>query len=449
MGTPRSGLIRRGSRYASAAHEQPNSQDEPVDGIDPPSGERISSIAEQPQPEARAGMRRDTFAVAGPITAGIAATAVVALPNMLVGGLAILIQQELGFGAAELGAAIAATFLSGAVMAVPAGRIAERFGPRRTTWAGLACGLTALLGIALLASAWITLVVFLVLAGAGITLVQLGVNVLVARAVPPNRQGLAYGTKQAAVPLASFLAGFAVPVVGLTVGWRVAFIMAAILVPIAAWRMPDTPATPRASGPAGDGRVPANALILLTAGVALASAGGNSAPAFTVLSAVDRGLSPSHAGLLLALGSLAGIVVRVVAGWLGDRLGRNALLIVVALVATGAIGFVGLALSDQPFLIALFTVLAFGGGWGWGGLVLLAVTRTSPTAPGRAMGVLQVGPMAGAVLGPLMFGWLAASASFSTAWWTMAFLALGGVATILLSRRELLRLRRARSARSA
>jgi MFS family permease len=357
---------------------------------------------------------------------------------MLVGGLAILIQQELGFGDAELGAAIAATFLSGAAVAVPAGRLAERFGPRRTTWAGLACGLAALLGIALFAYAWASLVVFLVLAGAGITLVQLGVNVLVARAVPPHRQGLAYGTKQAAVPLASFLAGFAVPVVGLTVGWRVAFILAAILVPIAALRMPHTPATPRSPSAAGAGEVPRNALILLTVGVALASAGGNSAPAFTVLSAVEKGLSASDAGLLLAVGSLAGIVVRIAAGWLGDRLGRNALLIVVGLVATGAIGFVGLAVSDQPFLITLFTVLAFGGGWGWGGLVLLALTRTSPAAPGRAMGIVQVGPMAGAVLGPLLFGWLAASVSYSAAWWTMALLATCGVWAILLSRRRLL-----------
>ena len=407
------------------------------------SGERVASTAEQRRADPRASTGRGGFAVAGPITAGIAATTVVALPGMLVGGLSILIQHELGFNEAELGAAIAATFVSGAVMAVPAGRIAEQFGPRRTAWVGLACGLVALLGIGFLATSWASLVAFLIVAGAGITLVQLGVNVLVARAVPPNRQGLAYGAKQAAVPMASLLAGFAVPAVGLTLGWRVAFILGAVLVPIAAWRMPDTPPTRRVSSTPGKGLVPPNALVLLAIGVALASAGGNSAPAFTVLSAVDRGLSPSDAGLLLALGSLAGIVVRVAAGWLGDRLGRNALLIVVGLVGTGAVGFTGLALSDQPLLISLFTVLAFGGGWGWGGLVLLALTRTSPTAPGRAMGVVQVGPMAGAVLGPLMFGWLAATVSYSAAWSAMAFLALAGVVAILVSRRRLLEWQRA------
>ena len=78
--------------------------------------------------------------------------------------------------------------------------------------------------------------------------------------------------------------------------------------------------------------------------------------------------------------------------------------------------FLGLALAAHPLLITLFTALAFGGGWGWGGLVLLALTRASPTALGRAMGIVQIGPMAGAVLGPLLFGALAANASFGAAW---------------------------------
>jgi MFS family permease len=158
-----------------------------------------------------------------------------------------------------------------------------------------------------------------------------------------------------------------------------------------------------------------------------------------VASAVDRGVSPSHAGLVLALGSFIGILVRVAAGWFGDRLGRGSLLMVVGLVAVGVVGYVGLALTDEPVLIALFTVLAFGGGWGWGGLILLALARISPTAPGRAMGIVQVGPMSGAVLGPLAFGRLAETVSFGAAWAAMALLAVGGVATILLSRRRLLR----------
>ena len=376
--------------------------------------------------------------VAARVSAGIAATTVVALPTMLVGGLGILIQRDLGFGEAQLGAAVAASFVGGAIVAMPAGRIVERFGPRRTTLLGLTFGFASLLGIALVASTWVGLVVFLVLAGVGITTVQLGVNVLVARAVPPPRQGLAYGAKQAAVPLASLLAGLAVPVMGISVGWQPVFLVAALIVPLVALGMPDAPPTRPRDEETSAGTVPLNALVLLTLGVALASAGGNSAPVFIVPSAVDRGIAPAYAGLVLALGSTVGIVVRVAGGWLADRLGRGSLLLVAALVAIGAVGFLGLAVAEQPLLIAAFTVLVFGGGWGWGGLILLALARTNPTAPGRAMGVVQVGPMTGAVLGPLVFGAVAEHVAFGAAWAVMALFSLCGVATILVSRRRLL-----------
>lgn len=379
----------------------------------------------------------------GTLAVGIAATTVAALPTLLVGGLGILIREELRFGEAQLGAAVAASFASAAIVAAPAGRIAERLGPRLTTRIGLACGLGSMVGIALLTTSWAALVFFLALAGIGITTVQLGINVLLARRVPGQRQGVAFGAKQAAVPFASLLAGVAVPAVGLTLGWRAAFLLAAMLVPVVAWRMTDARRPePLTASQAGD--APSGPLILLAVGVALASAGGNATPVFVVPSAVASGIAPGPAGLVLAGGSLVGIAVRVMGGWLGDRLGRGSLLLVVTLVAAGAVGYLGLATSEHPVLIALSTALAFGGGWGWGGLILLALSRTNPNAPGRAMGLVQVGPMAGAVLGPLTFGVLAQQVAYSAAWAAMAVLAVAGATTIAVSRSWLVRTRAAR-----
>lgn len=372
---------------------------------------------------------------------GIAATTVVALPTLLVGGMAVLIQRDLGFGEAALGAAIAAAFGAAAVVAPLAGRFAERLGPRRTTRIGLACGGLSLIGIGFVVDSWALLVPFLVVAGIGVTVVQLGVNVLLARATPAARQGLAFGAKQAAVPLAALLAGLALPLVGLTIGWQAAFVLAAVLVPLVAWRMPDAPPGRGKGRLSAQVDAPLGSLVLLAVGVALASAGGNSVPAFIVPSAVDRGLAPAHAGLVLAWGSLVGIAVRVGGGWLADRLGRGSLLLVVTLVAVGVAGYLGLAVAEHPLLIGACAALAFGGGWGWGGLVLLALARTNPGAPGRAMGIVQVGPMSGAVLGPLLFGTLAEHVSFAAAWTAIAGLALVGIAAILASRRALVRTR--------
>lgn len=381
----------------------------------------------------------DRSSVTTTLAAAIAATMVVALPTLLVGGMAVLIQRDLGFGERQLGVAIAASFAAGALVAAPAGRLVERIGPRRTTWLGLASATAALLGIGLVAGSGSSLVAFLALAGIGVTTVQLGVNVLLARRVPAGQQGIAFGAKQAAVPAASLVAGLALPVIGLTLGWRPAFLLAALAVPLVAWAIPDAAAPSPAAQPRDRRDARLGALVLLAVGVMLASAGGNSIPAFLVASSVDRGLEPAHAGLVLAFGSGVGVVVRVAGGWVGDRLGRGSLLLVSGLIAIGIGGYLGLALATHPVLIAGSAALAFGGGWGWAGLILLAVSRSSPNATGRAMGIVQIGPMTGAVVGPLLFGVLAEEVGFGAGWTALAVMGAAGVVTILASRRLLLR----------
>jgi len=375
------------------------------------------------------------------VALAIAATTLVAMPTLLVGGLAVMIQSDLGFGEAQLGIAIAVSFAAAAFVAAPVGRLAERIGPRRTTQIGLVCSLASLLGLGLLADSWPRLVLSLAIAGLGVTIVQVGANVLLARAIPPRRRGLAFGAKQAAVPLASMLAGLALPLVGLTIGWQPAFLLAAAAIPLVAWIVPDAKGRPTRGGSANVRTVPRAGLLLLTCGTALASAGGNSTPAFLVPSLIDRGFEPASAGLVLAAGSLVGIVTRVSGGWVSDRLGRGALLLVSGMIAVGVVGYLGLALGTHPALLVVSTTLAIGGGWGWGGLVPLAISRISPDAPGRAMGIVQVGPMSGAVIGPLAFGALADLISFTAAWIAMAAFAILGIAAIGVSRRSLARAR--------
>jgi MFS family permease len=372
------------------------------------------------------------------IGVGVVAATVSALPLLLCGGLVVLMQADLDVDAKGLGTGVATFFGLSALVAVPVGRLAERQGPRRTTRSGLVLATAALLGIAAVSSAWWMVLLLLALAGAGNAMTQLGVNLLLARAVARGRHGLAFGTKQAAIPLASLLAGVSIPIIGLSIGWRWAFAAAAVLGVLAIWIIP--PNTARPAEPdrteVRDARVVP--LVLLAVGVGLGAIGGNCAAAFIVSSLVADGFGPSTAGLLLASGSTLGIAVRIGSGWLADRLGRGSLLLVVGLIAVGIVGFVLLALAPSPAVIVIGTVLAFGGGWGFAGLILLAVARTNPRAPAAAMGIVQVGPMAGSVVGPILFGWLATEVSYRAAWALMAILAVIGIALILVSRRLLL-----------
>ncbi len=82
--------------------------------------------------------------------------------------------------------------------------------------------------------------------------------------------------------------------------------------------------------------------------------------------------------------------------------------------------------GDVPgwVMITLGSMLAFGMGWGWSGLSILAIVRASPRDAGAATGFTQAGVFAGAVFGPLAFGWIVQQGSYAPAWFTMAGIAM-------------------------
>lgn len=370
---------------------------------------------------------------------GVAVGSIAGLPVMLVGGLAVLIQKEIPFGQAQLGIAIAAYFATGALAAAPAGWVTERLGPRNAAWLGVTCTIASLVGIPLIAHSWASLVVLLAVGGIGSALAEVSTIVLIVRGVAADRQGLALGVKQTAFPIASLLAGLSLPAIGLTAGWRLAFILSAAIAPLTAAAMPASITRRPRYGRLNEANIPVGALALLAVGVAMAAAGGSSGAVFIVPSSVDRSLTPADAGVVLAAGSFVGLCVRVAVGWLTDRLGRGSLMLVAMLMVAGAVGYVGLAFSSQPALILFFAMLAFGGGWGWPGLWQVAMSRMNPVAPGAAIGVVLAGGMTGAVLGPIVFGALVENVAYSASWLWLSATALAGAGVVLLSRNRLLR----------
>jgi len=379
------------------------------------------------------------------VAAAISASTVGALPALLVGGLAVLVRAELGFDEVRLGAAISAFFAASIVLSVPAGMVSERFGPQRSLLFGLSITVTALLGAAGTAHTWLELVMWLFLAGAGNTIGQVATNHMLATAVRPERQGLSYGVKQSSIPLAGMLAGLALPTIGLTVGWRWAFVLAAVISIVVVVLMGRPRPFTRPSGRAfREGDAPIPALLVVSVAAALGAAAGNALASFTVESAVARGFDASAAGLLLTVGSLCGVSMRVLSGWIGDRLGRGSLLVAILLQLVGVVGYLVLALAGGSAAITvLATVLAFGGGWGYQGLVLLAISRSNPTSPATAMAIVRLGPSTGAMIGPLLIGALVSVGGYDLAWLMTAVSAALAAVLMFTGRVMLLRHRRA------
>lgn len=371
------------------------------------------------------------------VAAAALSTTVGTLPTMLLGGLAVLVREDLAISRTQLGAAVSVFFASSALWSMPAGRAAERFGAFRSTAAAAVFSGVSVVAIAALARSWLILVVCLAASGIGNAFAQIGSNLSLARHVPKRLQGLAFGIKQAAIPIGTLLGGLALPLVGLTVGWRWAFAGAGVLAVMAVFATPRDAPSPGTGRDRRRGDAALLGLVVVAVGAALGAGTANAFGTFLVESAVSDGIAAGTAGLMLAAGSAIGIAVRIWLGWSADRRQGGNLRIVTLLLACGAVGFALLAVGGVTALIA-GTVLGFGAGWSWPGLLNLAVVRLNPGAPAMATSVTQTGVFAGGAAGPVTFGAVVDAAGYQVAWSSAAAALLVAAGAILLGRRILL-----------
>lgn len=383
--------------------------------------------------------RGDSGQPTSPITSMIvvsSALVLVALPFFMVGGLAVQVKEELRLTEAALGAAVTIGFVVGALTAPFGGRIADRVGPKRSVYIGCALSAMALLGLGLIADGWASMVVFLCTGGVAIALTDPGLAILVSRSVPDEIQGLAFGIKEASIPAATLVAGLAVPSVALTVGWRWAFALG--LVPLAAvlLLLPSLEVGPKRTEPAatpGSVEAPSSrrrAVLLAAIAAALGTTAASGVGIFLTDSAVAMGMTPASAGLLLAVGSIAGIITRVATGVMADRTGGPQFRLISVMLAVGAITM-ALGSTGIPPLLVLATVGAFTGGWAWTGIYFLSLVKANPDRPGAMAGIGTAGLGVGNAAGPVLFGLVAGSVSFGAAWIGAA--AIGGLAALLMA----------------
>ncbi len=385
----------------------------------------------------------------GAVLRAVAVSVLGVLPAFLVGALAVQIRADLQVGLGLFGLAAATLFAVSGGLARPAGRLVQRLGSRRG--AALAAALaTASLTVIALAGSPAALMAGLAVGGLGNAVAQPSANAVVSELVTEQRLGVAFGIKQSSIPAATLLGGLAVPGVALVFGWRwavacaVGLAVVLLLVSLTgrdAGRRrggaPRSPGAPRAP----DRGLPRGGLVVLTVGGFLGSAAATPTGVFLVDSAVAAGIDAGAAGLLFAGCSVLGLVVRIGYGLLVDRHPtRSAYLFIANLLAAGTAGYVLLAAGPVPAFVA-GGVLAYGAGWAWTGLFHFAVIRDNRDAAASVTGFVQTGLSLGAASGPLLFGVVAQTWSYSAAWLTAAALSLAGAVTVRVSRRMVRRSR--------
>lgn len=365
------------------------------------------------------------------VSAAILVNLVAVLSLFLTGAMSVQIGASMGVSAVRVGM-LASVFAAATVAgSAPLGRMVGRWGIRRSLTVSALVAATGGVLAALAANPWM-LAGALLLAGFGNALGQPAGNALVASHVAERRFGIGFAIKQSAIPLATTVAGLAVPLIALTVGWRWAYAASGVVAAAAVFIVPpDAPAVPGRS----ESAVPSGAvrqLWMLALGMTSAVVAASSIGSLGAAGAVAAGLSPAAAGLLIAAGGVAGLAVRLAAGASADRWHFDSLHAVALLTAVGAVGWLLMAVGAGAagdagiFVVGLVVANAFG--WGWPGLLHLAVARRFPTATAAASGVTMTGVALGLVVGPTLLGSVTSTAGWGWAWATAALAALIGSA---------------------
>lgn len=273
------------------------------------------------------------------------------------------IRDDLKLSYSQVGVVLAAFNLSYGFGQIPAGRIADRIGPRIVLTAGIAgVGIAGLLlG---LSSGYALILASLVLMGILGGGYHPAASPLITSAVEPDKRGRALGLHV----IGGSVSYFAAPLLGVAaagvLGWRGAFLVFSIPVlllgvfvyRVCLRRSLGGPAA-SASGPVRE-RLPSGAILELSAFILMVTAMGAalaSASSFLTLYIVDfLGASERTAASLLALYFSAGIWAAPLGGRLADRFGRKRVAATASFAAVAGL----LVLPRIPYGFGFFSLLA-------------------------------------------------------------------------------------------
>ena len=332
--------------------------------------------------------------------------------------IAPLIREDLGLSMAQAGSFLSAYYIGAALMSLPAGWMADRWGVLATMVLGQAVIAGGLFGVAGSGSFSI-LTVIMVFAGAGYGML----NPTTAKAAmawfPRRQRATAVGLKQVGLPLGGAVGALVLPPLALWLGWRSAVTLPALLIATLGgltWLLyRDPPRGAYAAGSSGGGAslasVLANRDLWLVSSSTLVFAGMQTVwMSFLVLYLTDvLRLSLIEAGRYLVMAQVAGMAGRVIFGMLSDGLfeGRRRIVLVIAGAGSTAcsLAMAGTGPQTGTWVLAPLA-LAFGFfGIGWNGVQhTLLAELVGPRGAGTAVGLGLTVSSFGVSLCPPIFG---------------------------------------------
>ncbi|MBR0650092.1 MFS transporter [Roseomonas terrae] len=289
---------------------------------------------------------------------------------------------------------LASVIALGTVLFLLAGNgVLARFGPVRTLQIGAA---VLALGMLIAASGSVPALVFAsLLLGIGYAPAAPAGSQILQDSAPAEHRTLIFSVKQAGAPLGGAFAGLICAPVAAWLGWQAALLLgAAVAIAtgciIQPQRRPiDRPEEPRPTGaakglaqmlaaPIAALRLDARLPPLIALAMSFSVVQGCLFTFVVTWLVTDRGLSLVEAGGVFAAMQAAGVLARIVLGWLADRTGRPGRNLLIQAIAAAACT---LLLTLLPAGLWLLVILAGATGSlaaSWNGIVMAEVARLVP-----------------------------------------------------------------------
>jgi sugar phosphate permease len=358
------------------------------------------------------------------VVLGLGILAQAAFAALLTGFPAIgpAIRDEYGLSLSGFGGLLGAITAGATLTLVPWGLLTDRIGERISISFGLA-GAAAALAVSV-AGRGALLAGMLLLAGALGAVANVASGRVVMGWFGFSERGMAFGLRQAAVPLGGAVAAFTLPALVAARDARAGLVAlaAGCLVAAAAcgvWlREPGGPRSPRGPGPLRDRRV-----YRLAGASGLLVASQAAVVGFVVLFLhEERGMAEVAAGAVLAAIQVVGVGLRIAAGRWSDRLARRVLPLRWAAATISVTWLVTPMLLDLPLQVVVPVVVAAGAiTFGWNGLSFNAAAELAEEGrSGTAIAVQQTALFAAASITPPVFGLLVSATSWRVGFWALA-----------------------------
>jgi MFS family permease len=331
--------------------------------------------------------------------------------------------------------------ITGLILALPAGFIMQRFGPKAT---GLAAVLFIIAGSVLgaISTTATALLISRLIEGLGMGLIAVVGPAAIAMWFPAESRGLPMGVWATWVPLGSLLMFNTAPQLSGMFGWQAvwwagaAFGIAALILYGMLFRLPGNHSTAEAQQPSGLGKAMKNPTVwLLSLSFLCFNVLVLGITTFypTFLTTVLH-MDLARAGFLASLPMLTALVSSPLGGVISDRIGSRKKFVAFPLACMGGLCLVLFPASSSAVAAVMILMGIFLGPVPTATFSAVPEVMSSPEQIGIGMGIVALGQNIGMVIGPAMFGKIADSMGWAAAGYALVPVCAIGVAAVLIAR---------------